>query len=236
MIQNVAAARLWGKPDRIFSVRFGNIARCHAGIFRLSAADRCWYVAWSAIAFATTIQAAAVTFAKFQNLAALSVFGNCSNAASSGGNVTGTAAQVLRVNDVGTACGLGAIVLSQSAAVTGTLSPSNLRLALTLRSAACAAMARRSPERHTWGFRPRRLRSHSPNLGKVGRSSRLWLSPRDLGFVVFCLRLRRAPIGPFAIFSFSHEHFKRPGVFAGIKPFAAQRHMSFPVALTEALN
>lgn len=63
----------------------------------------------------------AVTFAKFQNLAGLSMFGNCTASAAPGGNVTGTANQVLRVNGAGTSCAFGAVDLSQAAAVTGTL-------------------------------------------------------------------------------------------------------------------
>lgn len=63
----------------------------------------------------------AVTFAKFQQIAALSVFGNCTNALANGAAITGTANQVLRVNGAGTSCGFGAIDLSQAAAVTGVL-------------------------------------------------------------------------------------------------------------------
>lgn len=63
----------------------------------------------------------AVTLAKFQQIAALSMFGNCTNALANGAAVTGTANQVLRVNGAGTSCGFGAIDLSQAAAVTGVL-------------------------------------------------------------------------------------------------------------------
>lgn len=67
------------------------------------------------------IAANAVTFAKFQQIAALSMFGNCTNATANGAAVTGIADQVLRVNGAGTACAFGAIDLSKAAAATGTI-------------------------------------------------------------------------------------------------------------------
>lgn len=63
----------------------------------------------------------AVTFAKFQQIAALSMFGNCTNATANGAAVTGIADQVLRVNGAGTSCGFGAIDLSKAAAATGVI-------------------------------------------------------------------------------------------------------------------
>lgn len=77
-------------------------------------------LACGAIATAS-IAANAITFAKFQQIAALSMFGNCTNALANGTAVTGIANQVLRVNGAGTSCGFGAIDLSQAAAATGVL-------------------------------------------------------------------------------------------------------------------
>lgn len=67
------------------------------------------------------IAANAVTFAKFQQIAALSMFGNCTNATANGAAVTGIADQVLRVNGAGTSCAFGAIDLSKAAAATGVI-------------------------------------------------------------------------------------------------------------------
>lgn len=73
----------------------------------------------------TTIAANAITYAKFQQIAGLSVFGNSGSAAANGGAITGTANQVLRVDSGGTTLGFGAINLGSAAAVTGILSGSN---------------------------------------------------------------------------------------------------------------
>jgi hypothetical protein len=74
---------------------------------------------------ALTIAANAVTYAKFQQIAGLSVFGNAAGSAANGGAITGTANQVLRVDSAGTALGFGALNLGSAAAVTGTLSGGN---------------------------------------------------------------------------------------------------------------
>lgn len=68
-----------------------------------------------------TIATAAISYAKIQNVGALSVFGNTSSAAKVGADVAGTADQVLRVASSGTALGFGQINLSTAAAVTGVL-------------------------------------------------------------------------------------------------------------------
>jgi hypothetical protein len=83
-------------------------------------------VTTSAGALGTTIAANAVTFAKFQQIAALSMFGNCTNALANGAAVTGTANQVLVVNSGGTACNFGQVNLASAAAVTGALPFTNL--------------------------------------------------------------------------------------------------------------
>lgn len=72
-----------------------------------------------------TISANAVTYAKFQQIAGLSVFGNSTGSAANGGAITGTANQVLRVDSGGTTLGFGAINLASNAAVTGVLPAGN---------------------------------------------------------------------------------------------------------------
>lgn len=57
--------------------------------------------------------------------AALSVIGNAGDATANVADIVGTASQVLRVNDAGTALGFGAVDLAQSAAVTGVLPSAN---------------------------------------------------------------------------------------------------------------
>lgn len=70
-----------------------------------------------------TIATHAVTFAKFQQVPALSVVGVVGTATATAdvGAITGAAGQVLRVNDVGTGLGFGAVNLASAAAVTGVL-------------------------------------------------------------------------------------------------------------------
>jgi len=75
--------------------------------------------------FAATIANNAVTYAKFQQVAALSVVGNATNAAANAGAITaGTDHQVLRRN--GTGIGFGAINLASTNAVTGLLPVANI--------------------------------------------------------------------------------------------------------------
>lgn len=72
-----------------------------------------------------TIDTAVVTYAKIQNVAALSVFGRSSNSSGVGADITAAADfNVLRRS--GTSIGFGAIDLSQAGAVTGDLAYSNL--------------------------------------------------------------------------------------------------------------
>jgi hypothetical protein len=63
----------------------------------------------------------AITYAKFQQVAALSVVGNGTNALANASAITGTANQVLRVNGAGTLLEFGQVNLSSPNAVTGTL-------------------------------------------------------------------------------------------------------------------
>ena len=74
---------------------------------------------------ALTIAANAVSYAKFQQIAGLSVFGNSTAGAANGAAITGTANQVLRVDSAGTALGFGTINLASGNAVTGTLGGAN---------------------------------------------------------------------------------------------------------------
>lgn len=68
-----------------------------------------------------TIANGVVTYAKIQQVAALSVVGNSSSATATAVAVSGTANQVLVVNPGGTAVGFGQVNLSSTSAVTGSL-------------------------------------------------------------------------------------------------------------------
>lgn len=73
-----------------------------------------------------TIQANTVTYAKFQDVAGLSVLGRPTTGAGDPSSIAAsTANSVLRVNSVGTALGWGAIDLASSNAVSGILSAAN---------------------------------------------------------------------------------------------------------------
>lgn len=74
---------------------------------------------------ALTIAANAVSYAKFQQIAGLSVVGNSTATTANGAAITGTANQVLRVDSTGTALGFGAINLANGNAVTGILPGAN---------------------------------------------------------------------------------------------------------------
>lgn len=79
----------------------------------------------SANSNSTTIGTNAVTYAKFQQVAALSVVGNGGSTTANAGAISGTAGQVLRVNNGATALAFGAVDLSTAAAITGTLGVAN---------------------------------------------------------------------------------------------------------------
>lgn len=81
-------------------------------------------VTYSSVGTAT-IATAAVTYLKFQNVTALSVVANSSSATTIASAVSGTASQVLRINDGGTALGFGQINLSATGAVTGVVALTN---------------------------------------------------------------------------------------------------------------
>lgn len=66
-----------------------------------------------------------VTLAKIENTTGLSVLGNAGTVAAAPANITGTAGQVLRVNNGGTALAFGAVDLSSAGAITGTLAVTN---------------------------------------------------------------------------------------------------------------
>lgn len=79
----------------------------------------------SANSNSTTIGTNAVTYAKFQQVAALSVVGNGGSTTANAGAISGTAGQVLRVNNGATALAFGAVDLSTAGAITGTLGVAN---------------------------------------------------------------------------------------------------------------
>ena len=95
----------------------------------------------SANSNSTTIGANAVTYAKFQQVAALSVVGNGGSATADAGAITGTAGQVLRVNDGGTALAFGAVNLATAASITGTLGIANGGTGQTTATAAFNGLA-----------------------------------------------------------------------------------------------
>jgi hypothetical protein len=72
-----------------------------------------------------TIDANAVTNAKFRQSGGLSVVGRSASTTGDVADITGTANQVLRVDSGGTALGFGAINIASSSAVTGILSGTN---------------------------------------------------------------------------------------------------------------
>jgi hypothetical protein len=90
--------------------------------------------------FAATIANNAVTYAKFQQVAGLSVVGNGGSTTANAGAITGTAGQVLRINNGGTGLAFGAVDLSTAGAITGTLGVTNGGTGLTVVGAADRAI------------------------------------------------------------------------------------------------
>jgi hypothetical protein len=117
MMQNVAALSVIG--------RSANSSGVSAAISCVAASDAVLRESGSVLGCGTVATAGiannAVTFAKFQQIAALSMFGNCTNGTADGTAVAGIADQVLRVNGAGTSCAFGAIDLSKAAAATGVI-------------------------------------------------------------------------------------------------------------------
>lgn len=95
----------------------------------------------SANSNSTTIANNAVTYAKFQQVAALSVVGNGTSSTANAAAVTGTAGQVLRVNDGGTALAFGAVNLATAASITGTLGIANGGTGQTTQTSAFDALS-----------------------------------------------------------------------------------------------
>jgi hypothetical protein len=94
--------------------------------------------------FATTIANNAVTYAKFQQVAALSVVGNPTNAGANAQAISaGSDGQVLRRN--GNAIGFGALNLASAAAVTGILGVANIATAANGVVAIANYLVRQSP-------------------------------------------------------------------------------------------
>jgi len=84
-------------------------------------------VSGTALGFGTVATAghadASITYAKIQNIAGLSVMGRSTNSSGVGADITGADKQILRVS--GTTLGFGAIDLSSTSAVSGTLGIGN---------------------------------------------------------------------------------------------------------------
>ena len=90
--------------------------------------------------FAATIAGNAVTYSKLQQVAALSVVGNGTSSAANASAITGTAGQVLRVNNAGNALAFGAVDLTAAGAITGTLGVTNGGTGLNVLGAADRAI------------------------------------------------------------------------------------------------
>lgn len=105
LMQQASASRLLGNPTGALA----NVSEISLGatlLFSGSAIQTAAIsgdVATSANSFATTIQPNVVTYAKMQQVAALSVVGNGGGALANAGAITGTASQFLAVNAAGTA-------------------------------------------------------------------------------------------------------------------------------------
>ena len=89
----------------------------------------------------TTIGTNVVTYAKLQQVAALSVVGNGGSTTANAGAISGTAGQVLRVNNGATALAFGAVDLSTAGAITGTLGVANGGTGQTTATAAFNGLA-----------------------------------------------------------------------------------------------
>lgn len=125
-IQQVAASSLVGNPTGgladVQGVTLGSTLAFSGTSLQTGAATG--DVTWSANSYATTIANSAVTFAKFQDVAGLSVVGRA-------GNTTGVTAEITAASDgqvlrrSGTSLSFGAIDLTSANAVTGALTVSN---------------------------------------------------------------------------------------------------------------
>lgn len=89
----------------------------------------------------TAIGANKVLYSMIQQVPALTVVGNGGSATADVGSITGTAGQVLRVNNGGTALAFGAVDLSTAAAITGTLGIANGGTGQTTQTNAFDALA-----------------------------------------------------------------------------------------------
>ena len=89
----------------------------------------------------TAIGANKVLYSMIQQVPALTVVGNGGSATANVGSITGTAGQVLRVNNGGTALAFGAVDLSTAAAITGTLGIANGGTGQTTQTNAFDALA-----------------------------------------------------------------------------------------------
>lgn len=99
-----------GETDVEWATASGGVSDADYGDITVSGSGATW-----------TIDNNVVTYAKFQQVAALSVVGNSTNALANAAAITGTANQVLVVNGAGTSLAFGQVNLSSPSAVTGTL-------------------------------------------------------------------------------------------------------------------
>jgi hypothetical protein len=102
-IQNVAGLSVFGRSANTSGVG-ADITGTDGQVLRVSG---------TALGFGTIVTAglaaAAVTYAKIQNVTGLSVFGNSGTSAATGADITGTTDQVLRVSTAGTTLGFGTV-------------------------------------------------------------------------------------------------------------------------------
>jgi hypothetical protein len=89
----------------------------------------------------TAIGSNKVLYSMIQQVPALTVVGNGGSTTADVGSITGTAGQVLRVNNGGTALAFGAVDLSTAAAITGTLGIANGGTGQTTQTNAFDALA-----------------------------------------------------------------------------------------------
>lgn len=147
-IQNVAASRVVGNPTGSpaapSEISLGATLAFSGTALQTAAITG--DVTASANSFATTIGTAAVSYAKFQNVAALSVVGRSANTSGVAADITGTDGQVLRVS--GTALGFGSVAAAAMPALTGDVTTGAGAVATTLTDTAPALLRVGGVESH----------------------------------------------------------------------------------------
>lgn len=117
-IQNIAGLSVMGRSANSSGVG-ADITGADGNVLRISGTS----LGFGAIATAG-ITDAAVTYAKIQNVAGLSVFGRSANSSGVGADITGADKQILRVS--GTTLGFGTIDLSSTSAVSNQLAAASV--------------------------------------------------------------------------------------------------------------